>query len=239
MNRNPPPFERSPEPLFLVPIQVPAFAGLFVLIHVALMLVPLAYKSWAYASFALVPVRFLSDDSGMVALSAANLLTHGFLHYDWVHVLVNCGLLMAAAGPVNRNCGAFRMTILFSLCVIAGGLSHVAAYWGQNDAVIGASAGAAGLLAAAMRYRSRRLSMGEIVAPITHGPVLALTLFWIGINLALFLWDVLGGGAMSGLATIAHIGGYLAGLFLAPVFVLGARPARWTPRIVEPPQRPD
>ena len=69
--------------------------------------------------------------------------------------------------------------------------------------------------------------------------MLAVTAFWIGINLALFLWDTLGGGAVSGFATVAHIGGFLAGLFLAPVFVLGARPGPWTPRIVESSRPPD
>lgn len=239
MRRVPPPGIGGPEPFFLVPIQVPAFAGVFVLIHAVLQIVPLAYKSWAYATFALVPARFLSDEGGQVALAGATLLTHAFLHVDWMHVLVNAALLMAAAGPVNRNCGPVRMIVLFALCVLAGGLAHVAVYWGTPFGAIGASAGAAGLLAAAIRYRTRRLSMGEIAAPLSHGPVLAVTAFWIGINLALFLWDTLGGGAVSGFATVAHIGGFLAGLFLAPVFVLGARPGPWTPRIVESSRPPD
>ena len=223
----PPP--RSSEPLFLVPWQVPAFAGLFVAIHMALQLAPPSYQGWVYATFALVPTRFQTGEAGLTMLAAANLFTYGFVHFNWMHVLVNVALLMAASGPVNRNCGPLGLVLLFSVCTIVGGIAHALVYWGSNGPVIGASAGAAGLVAAAMRYRSRQLSRGEIVAPIMRPPVLTFTVFWIGINLALYLWDIIGGAAMSGYATIAHIGGYLAGLLLAPVFVRGARPRAWPP----------
>jgi membrane associated rhomboid family serine protease len=216
--------------LFLVPWQVPAFAGLFVAIHAVLAVAPLAYVQWAYVTFSLVPVRFLADDGRLVALAFANLLSYGFIHQGWLHVLINVAMLMAAAGPVNRNCGPVRMVLLFSLCCIAGGICHVLVYWGESVPVIGASAGAAGVIGAAIRYRARQLSRGEIVAPIFRPPVSTFSLFWIGINLLLFAWDSLGGGALSGYATIAHIGGYIAGLYLAPVLVKGARPRAWPPQ---------
>ncbi len=221
---------RSGEPLFLVPWPVPAFAFFFVAIHAAVVLAPLAWKGWAFATFALVPLRFLSDQPDMVALATANLLTYGLLHYDWLHVMFNVAMLLAAAGPVMRNCGVLRLWLMFALCVIAGGIVHVLAYWGQPASVIGASAGAAGIIAAALRYRTRKLSMGEIVAPVTRGPVAAFTLFWLGLNGALFLWERLGGATIGGMATAAHIGGFVAGLFLAPVFVRGARAQTWPPR---------
>ena len=86
------------------------------------------------------------------------------------------------------------------------------------------------LIGAALRYRARRLSQGEIVAPITRPPVITFTWLWIGLNAAFFLWDQLGGGFVTGLASIAHIGGYVAGLFLAGILVKGARPQSWPPR---------
>lgn len=229
MSRYEPP-ERLGEPLFLVPWPVPAFAAFFVVIHLALQLVPVVWKGAAYFYLSLVPSRFLADDTGFQAVAFANLVTHSLLHYDWLHVLVNVVLLLAAAGPVMRNCGVVRMWLLFFACAALGGAMHVLVYWGSGDSVIGASGGAAGIIAAALRYRTRRLSQGEIVAPITRSPVSTFTIFWLGINGLLFIWDQVGGGAVSGYATIAHIGGYLAGLFLAPLFVRGARPAAWPRR---------
>lgn len=229
MTRTYPP-EPPSEPLFLVPWPVPAFAGFFLIIHIALQLAPVAWKGAAYFYLALVPARFLVDDPTFQAVAFANLITHGFLHYDWMHVLVNVALLLAAAGPVMRNCGALRTWLLFLICVAAGGILHVAVYWGAGESVIGASGGAAGIIGAALRYRTRRLSQGEIVAPILRPPVLTFSIFWIGINGVLFLWDQVGGGAVSGYATIAHIGGYLAGIYLAPVFVRGTRPTTWPRR---------
>lgn len=225
-----PPPPRSAEPLFLVPWQVPAFAGLFIAIHAVVTFAPIAWKAWAYSSLSLVPAMFLTDDPARTWLSVADLLTYGFLHADWMHVIVNCALLMAAAGPVQRNCGTLGMFLLFALSTIGGGLAHLAVHWGESNPVIGASAGAAGLIGAALRYRARRLSQGEIVAPISRPPVITFTWIWIGLNAAFFLWDRFGGGVVTGFASIAHIGGYVAGLLLAGVLVKGARPRPWPPR---------
>lgn len=218
------------EPLFLVPWPVPAFAGVFLGIHAVLFVAPLGWKAWAFAYLPLVPQRFLAESNELLGLAFGNLLTYGFLHYDWFHVLLNVALLLAAAGPVMRNCGVVRLWLMFALCTIAGGVLHVLVYWNEPANVIGASAGAGGVIAAALRYRTRKLSQGEIVAPIDRGPVLAVTIFWVLLNFAFFLWDRLGGGSLSGLATMAHIGGFLAGLFLAPVMVRGARAQTWPPR---------
>jgi membrane associated rhomboid family serine protease len=223
-----PPISRPEEPIFLVPAIVPIFAGTFVAVHAALSWAPPGYSAWAYQTLSLVPVRFLAADPWLVALAFGNLLTHSLLHADWMHVLVNGALILAAAGPVYRNCGLAGLIVMFSLSTIAGGLGHVAVYWGESVSVIGASGGAAGLMAAALRYRTRRLSRGEIVSPISRSPVLPFTIFWISLNAAFFIWDSIGGGFASGLATIAHIFGYLAGLFLAPILVRGARPQPWS-----------
>ena len=139
-----PPPPRSSEPLFLVPWQVPAFAGLFIALHALVTFAPIGWKAWAYNSLALVPSMFLTDDPARTWLSVADLLTYGFLHADWTHVIVNCALLMAAAGPVQRNCGTLGMFLLFALSTIGGGLAHLAVHWGESNPVIGASAGAAG-----------------------------------------------------------------------------------------------
>lgn len=225
------------EPLFLVPWTVPAFAGTFLVIHAVLQISPSSWVNWAYSNLALLPYRFFGGDAVEIAHGVGTLFTYGFLHFDWLHVLVNVVLLMAAAGPVMRNCGVPRTWIMFLLCSAGGGVLHILVYtlisWGEPIAqVVGASGGAAGVIAAALRYRARRLSQGEIVAPAWKPPVLTFTIFWIGINGLLFLWDVIGGGAVSGFATIVHIGGYLAGLFLAPVLVKGARPRTWPRRVV-------
>jgi membrane associated rhomboid family serine protease len=221
MTRPPAPFNTTSEPLFLVPVFVPAFAGLFVVIHALLELGPQEWKGLAYAFLPLAPARFTNPEFQNFPLGVAELATHGFIHANWFHVLLNSALLLAATGPVYRNAGPTRTVALFLVCVIAGGLFHLAAYWGQPVVALGASGGIGGMLAAAMRIRMRQLSRGEILAPLRQREVMSLTIFWIGINLAFFLWDRIGGGAVSGLATMAHIGGYLAGLFGIPFFMRG------------------
>lgn len=221
-----PPPPRSGEPLLLVPAAVPVFGLVFIAIHALLEFAPPVTHETLLLAFAMIPARFASNDVLELAHGAASLVTHGFVHVSWAHVLINTALLFAAAGPVFRNCGAVRLWGLFLICVAAGGIAHLAFYWGAAQPVIGGSAGSAGLIGAALRYRMRRPGDGEIIAPLDRGPVLAFTVFWVGINVALYLWDVSGLGEGSGYATIAHIAGYAAGLFLAPVMMRGIGPRR-------------
>ncbi len=224
------PPERPSEPLFLVPWQVPAFAGFFIALFALYAYAPSGWHAWADARLPLVPARFLTDDANTLLLAFSNLITYAGMHADWTHVILNCALMMAAAGPVQRNCGTLGMVALFLVSSIGGGLAHLAVHWGEPVPVIGASAGAGGLIGAALRYRARRLSQGEIVAPMSRPPVITFTWLWCGLNAAFFLWDQLGGGFVTGIAAIAHIGGYLTGLLLAGVFVKGARPRPWPPQ---------
>ncbi len=214
---------RGGEPFFLVPTPVLVFAGLFVAIHGALALLPATWRFAVENSGALWPRLFASEHWQDVAIGSAQLVAHGFLHAGWEHVLINVALLLAAAGQVNRASGPWGLWILFLICVAAGGLAHLAFYWGSDARVIGASGGAGGLLAAALRYRVRDVYEGERAAPISRQPVLGFTIFWIGLNAALYALDRLA-IVPTDFAAIAHIGGYLAGLALAPYFARPQRP---------------
>jgi membrane associated rhomboid family serine protease len=235
--------EHPGEPFFLADKTVIVFASVFVVIHGLLWAAPEAWRAYAIYFGQLWPGGFFQPHWQDVALSFANLFTHAFLHRDWMHVGFNAVFILAAAGPVHKAAGTRGLLLFFLVCVLAGALAHLALvgahnaicpWWNasfapqsvciQTDSrLVGASAGASGLIAAAIRYRFADSYAGETVAPVFRKQVAMVSAVFIGMNLALFAWDASSIGAASGIAAIPHIAGYLAGLFLAPSFVRRGR----------------
>jgi membrane associated rhomboid family serine protease len=107
-------------------------------------------------SFELDDARLLQlgalSDSGQVGGAYWRLLTFGLLHSGFIHLLLNC-LLLIIAGPIlERRIGAFRMLGIFAASSIASGvaimLKHV--LWPAAGVSVGASGGMFGLLGASL-----------------------------------------------------------------------------------------
>ena len=89
--------------------------------------------------------------------------------------------------------------------------------------VIGASGAISGLMGAAIRILpvQRPWNLKGPLLPLLSRPVLIFTAAWIAINLLMGLTSFganLTGGGVQAIAWQAHVGGYLAGLFLAGLF---------------------
>lgn len=161
------------------------------------------------------------------------LLTYGFLHGSWMHLASN-GLWLAAFGsPVARRLGPGRFLNLLALCTVGGALLH----WWTRDLdvlpLVGASAGISGATAAAIRFvfapglRFGALGNDEVVRAIPIEPLgqlwrnsraLLFTAIWFVTNILFGAGLVPIFGEETSIAWQAHIGGFLVGLFLFPLF---------------------
>lgn len=165
-------------------------------------------------------------------------LTYAFLHADWTHLSVN-GLWLAAFGaPVARRYGAFRFLALFAVTALGGALAHYLMRPADLAPVIGASAAVSGLTAAALRFifqpgaplgprtwygplapdeaaRQPALSLG---AALRDRRVIQFAVIWFVINLAFGLLAAPLGMSDYGVAWEAHIGGFVTGFLLFPLF---------------------
>jgi membrane associated rhomboid family serine protease len=166
------------------------------------------------------------------------LVTYALLHGSWAHVGVNCIWLVAFGPPIARRFGATRFLLFFATTAVAGALAHWAVSPMDFSPLIGASAADSGLMAAAARFifqpgaalggpdgYSATLSGSEV-----HAPAASLTellsqrraLIFIGIWMATNF--VFGAGAQTlgaseaPVAWVAHVGGFVAGLLLFPLF---------------------
>ena len=157
-------------------------------------------------------------------------LTFQFLHAGWLHLLFNCLAIFFFGRAVEMVLSRGRFLALYLVSGIIGGVVQMLfalALPQYFDApVVGASAGASGLVAAfAVLNWQERFTMLIYFFPVN---MRGRTLFWVSIALAVV-------GILtpnSGIANAAHLGGILTGFFYVRLLVQGRSP-RW-----EPPVRP-
>lgn len=158
--------------------------------------------------------------------------THALLHGSWAHVIMNVAWLAIFGTPVARRYGAVKFLLVFFLGSAIGALAFTLLNWGDLAILVGASGGIAGLTGVATRFIFQPVQIAknpQTGAPIVLGRRLAgllevftnprsrfFTLFWIGINLAIPIYESVTGAEGMQIAWQAHIGGFLAGLLLAP-----------------------
>lgn len=158
------------------------------------------------------------------------LLTYQFMHASFLHIFFNCWAIFVFGRILEPMLGARNFLIVYFSSGVLGGICQVLAslflpqLFGDGTAtVVGASAGAFGLVAAfAALFPDRELTMLLFfVIPVT---MRAKTLLIISMVLALGgmalpgLFDRLLGGNV---ANAAHLGGMIFGLVYVREIILG------------------
>jgi membrane associated rhomboid family serine protease len=162
-------------------------------------------------------------------------LTYSGLHADWTHCGVNSLWLVAFGAPVARRFGSLRFIALFFVTAIAGAAAHWLAHRYDLSPVVGASASVSGAMAAATRFvfqPNAPLGLGagadgdaafrQPALPLrrvfTDSRALPFLIMWFGLNLLFGLISAPLGITQGPVAWEAHVGGFLAGLLLFPLF---------------------
>lgn len=160
--------------------------------------------------------------SANLLLPFATLLTSAFLHGDIQHLLLNMLFLWIFAALISELLGTRWMFLIFFTSAIAGSVFHTAVNAQNLIPMLGASGAVMGFegayLGLAIRWRLPDPHIWPMARPIPPAHLAALAI--IGI-----VMDV--GGLMSdqetNIAFGAHIGGFLAGMFLTSF--IAPRPA--------------
>jgi membrane associated rhomboid family serine protease len=177
-------------------------------------------------------LRGLEIQNNYFALSLAGLehgfvwqlLTFQFMHAGWVHILFNSLVIYFFGRPVEDALGRRHFLALYLAGGIIGGLVQMLFVLLLPQffdiPVVGASAGASGLVAAfAILHWEERFSLLIYFIPVTMtGKTLLM------VSLALAFVGML--TPNSGIANAAHLGGILTGGFYVRLFIQGRWP-RW------------
>lgn len=163
----------------------------------------------------LVPAD-VQTSGGQAAL--VTLLTSTFLHAGWLHLLSNLLYLAVFGPPVERRIGPTRFLLLYVTSAVIGSVAYVVAQPASQAPAVGASGAIAGVIAAHLvLYPGATLGS---VAPVLFlsvvesTPTLLLLLLWLATQV---FSSVASLTTSTGIAWWAHLGGFAAGLVLAPV----------------------
>lgn len=233
----PPKSERPP--LLNLPDVVVWLAGIMAAIHIVrTFLLPVSIDNQVLLYFAFWPVRYVpevfasGEVPGGLAADVWSFVTYSLLHGSTMHIVFNLLWMAIFGGALARRFGTKRFLGISALCAVAGAAAHLATNFGSSAPVIGASAIVSGHMAAALRFifelggplgAFRRTDAGAYMVPavslkqsLSNQQVLVFIAIWFGLNLVFGLGGAGAGGAS--VAWQAHIGGFVAGLLLFPLF---------------------
>jgi membrane associated rhomboid family serine protease len=153
-------------------------------------------------------------------LTWSALLTSMFLHGSWMHLIGNMWFLWIFGNNVEDSMGHLRFVVFYLLCGLVAAMAHVLSEPGSTLPVVGASGAISAIMGAYLvlypAARVRTLLVLVIFITFVDLPAWVYLGYWFLIQLASS--SVQAVGATGGVAFMAHIGGFVAGLLLIFVF---------------------
>ena len=166
-------------------------------------------EKWAF-----VPSRVLANPIG----DSITILTSMFMHGGWVHLGSNMLYLWIFGDNVEDRYGHIKFLIFYLLCGVAATFAQLAFSTESNIPNLGASGAIAGVLGAyILMFPKGRVNvlMGRGVIPM---PALVVIGFWIVLQLFSGIGSIADTTDTGGVAYMAHIGGFVAGIVLTFLF---------------------
>ena len=166
-------------------------------------------QRWAF-----VPSRFLANPAG----DFATIFTSMFMHAGWLHLLGNMLYLWIFGDNVEDSFGHVKFLVFYLLCGIAATAAQLAFSVGSNVPNLGASGAIAGVLGAYILLFPRgqvKVLMGRGVIPM---PALVVIGLWIVLQFVSGIGSISNTAETGGVAYMAHIGGFVAGVVLTFLF---------------------
>lgn len=171
------------------------------------------------------PMMQLPSDSAQVYVT---FVTAMFLHGGWIHLAMNMWMLWIFGNNIEDRLGRFMYLCFYLVGGLVGTMCQYMADPTSDVPMIGASGAVAAVLGGyAITYPKamvKTLIFFGLIMIIDLPALLVLGIWFLmqmvaGLNI---MQELLGGEHV---AFWAHIGGFVAGIFLMPIMALGASPA--------------
>ena len=186
-------------------------------------------------------VRFVGayafDPSALAASPLAphvwlTVFTSMFMHAGWLHIAGNMLYLAVFANNIEDRIGPWAFLGFYLACGALAALTQAAATGFAPSVMVGASGAIAGVLAAYLLLfpHTRVLTAIWVLIFVEFAriPAWVLIIVWFLLQLASGVGTVGPAAAASGVAYLAHVGGFVAGLALiAPVWLRTRRSVRY------------
>jgi membrane associated rhomboid family serine protease len=193
---------------------VPLVTYALIALNVLFFFVELSGGDAFIAKWAFVPSRFLANPSG----DFLTLFTSMFMHAGWLHLGGNMLYLWIFGDNVEDRFGHVKYTIFYLACGLAATFAQLAFSIGSNIPNLGASGAIAGVLGSyILLFPQERVKVlqGQQVIQV---PALIVIGLWIVLQFFNGIGSIANTTDTGGVAFMAHIGGFLAGLILTFLF---------------------
>jgi membrane associated rhomboid family serine protease len=181
-----------------------------------------------------VPIE-LGDERGAIPLQPTpgsvyvTLLTSMFMHGSLMHLLGNMLFLWIFGDNVEDDLSHGRYLVFYLVTGLAASLAHVVSTFvvGDNPYIpsLGASGAISGVMGGYLVLHTHRRVRVIVMRMLTEVPAYVAVGMWFVLQL-ISAFGVIGQGPQSGggVAFMAHIGGFVAGVVLVKIFAAGSRP---------------
>jgi len=196
---------------------VPIVTYALILLNVLFFFVELSGGDPFIERWSVVPRRLTANPGG----DFVTIFTSMFMHGGWLHLGGNMLYLWIFGDNVEDRFGHAKFALFYLLCGIAATVAQVAFNASSNIPNLGASGAIAGVLAAYLVMFPReqvKVLMGRAVVPM---PALVVIGLWIVLQFINGVGAITQSTETGGVAYLAHIGGFVAGLVLT--FLFGGR----------------
>lgn len=194
---------------------VPVVTYALILLNVLVFLLELGGGEQFIVQWSIVPRRLLAHP----ASDFPTIFTSMFMHAGWLHLGGNMLYLWIFGDNVEDAFGHLKYLVFYLICGVAADMAQVVVGPNSNIPNLGASGAIAGVLAAYLVMFPRgqvRVLMGYGVIPM---PALVVIGLWIILQFISGVGSITSSAAdTGGVAYMAHIGGFLAGLVMALIW---------------------
>lgn len=196
---------------------VPIVTYGLIILNILFFLVELTGGEQFVMQWAFIPQRFTENP----AANFPTFFTSMFMHAGWMHLVGNMLYLWIFGDNVEDYLGKVKFIFFYLLSGIAAVFAQYAVSPHSTIPNVGASGAIAGVLAAYLLFfPSHRVSVlvGQSVVQMSAFVVIGMWFFLQLVSGAGALFSTHAAGEEGGVAYMAHVGGFLAGLAVAILF---------------------
>ncbi len=164
-----------------------------------------------FLNYGLVPYELMQSP----IQTYPNVFSAMFLHAGFLHLGGNMLYLWIFGNNIEDVLGKVRFIMFYLVCGVIAAMCHVYMDSGSRIPMVGASGAISGILGAYMvlfpKARVKTLVFLGILVTIIRIPAAILLLLWLGLQI---YSSIASGNVGGGVAWMAHIGGFVAGMIL-------------------------
>ncbi len=136
-------------------------------------------------------------------------LTAGFLHASWIHLLGNMWMLWIFGDNVEDQLRKQHFAFLYLGALVAGNIAHLVSAWGSEVPLLGASGAISGLMGAYLVLFPKVKVWAMIVVIRVKISAIWYLGLWVGLQVLMVYLEA------GGVAWFAHLGGFVFGVLYA------------------------